>query len=1090
MKQKNLLRIATLFVFAMISVTTLKAQTLSAGDIAIIGVSVDDEEVLLVALSGIPSGESVFFTDDEWGGSSFNSGEGFYEWITPAISAGTTFTLTKTSTTAGGTITQKAGSMTFSNSGDGFYLYQTSTNIYNTGTYTVLGFAGEDSGDAGTLTGTGLVIGTNAIYFGGDNGIYNGTRVGNDKAGYLALIYDNANWATSGSSQTFDTTDFVLSTDPLISFDAETSSVNETDVDEITSGIPVTLTNYDTSVTITPTVNGSSTADPADYTIDLTPLTFSADETLSIPLTIHDDIDFIDETIIIDFTVTTGTADLGTSQHTVTITDDELAPSIGFDTATSDVDETNATFNVLIPVTVANYSSEQIDISIAASGTADGTDYTLNTASLSFSADGSQNVSLDINDDADTDSETVILTITETSSITGLVISQSTHTVTITDDEVPPAPTAGTVFITEVSEGNSTNTEFIEIYNNSNESVSMSTSKIVMFGSTVYDFIPTDIGTSSIPARGFLIITRGGDQTTFEAEHGALNANTAFIEGSSGMYFGAGTARRWQLWVGGTENTADGTLIDDTDAEVGGDGKRHYQNIFTGDFILDSDHTTATPGALEYLVYSGGAWVNSVAMDGTTVSKDAYFYDDFTLASNSSINNIGISSGHLLTINDGTSLLVADTSSGNVTYNRNLTYDADKTKAWYLVSSPVNGEIMTDMISNNTFATSGANIGFAPYDNSQADANNRWAYFGNTAVDALVNGKGYTAKLGAAGTLSFTGTLNTGDIAIGLTQGSNNFNLIGNPYASFIDNGTFLTANTDELEHEEVYIWNQATIQYDTKVSGVPFKIAPGQGFFVEAKTTNDITFTTALQSNEAPDTFQKSTARPEVQLFMDNGDASRYLKVYYIDGTTTGFDNGYDGKLFGGVPQPFALYTHLVSDSEGENFQIQSLPNSDYENMVIPVGITAEADKEITFTAEALNLPSELKVFLEDRQTNSYTRLDEANANYKVTLTEALNGIGRFYLHTAAKSTLNIDAISIESISVYKTTNTNLRVVGVSQGKATVKLFNILGKQVLNTTFTSNGVQDISLPNLATGIYIVQLETEAGKLNKKITLE
>jgi hypothetical protein len=223
----------------------------------------------------------------------------------------------------------------------------------------------------------------------------------------------------------------------------------------------------------------------------------------------------------------------------------------------------------------------------------------------------------------------------------------------------------------------------------------------------------------------------------------------------------------------------------------------------------------------------------------------------------------------------------------------------------------------------------------------------------------------------------------------------------------------------------------------------------------------------------------------------MNNGGASRYLKVYYIDGTTTGFDNGYDGKLFGGVPQPFALYSHLVSDSKGENFQIQSLPNSDLESMVIPVGIIADAGKEITFTAQALNLPSELKVFLEDREANSYTRLDEANANYKVTLDEALNGVGRFFLHTSAnKSTLDIDTVSLDNISIYNTNNSNLRIVGLSQGKASIKLFNILGKQVLNTTFTSNGVQNISLPNLATGIYIVQLETEAGKLNKKITLE
>ena len=105
----------------------------------------------------------------------------------------------------------------------------------------------------------------------------------------------------------------VASTDPTVTFDATTSTVNETDIDIVTTGIPVTFTNYTADATITPTVNASSTADATDYTIDLTPLTFTADGTLNIPLTIKEDADFLDETIIIDFTVTSGTCLLYTS---------------------------------------------------------------------------------------------------------------------------------------------------------------------------------------------------------------------------------------------------------------------------------------------------------------------------------------------------------------------------------------------------------------------------------------------------------------------------------------------------------------------------------------------------------------------------------------------------------------------------------------------------------------------------------------------------------------------------------------------------------------------------------------------------------
>ena len=41
-----------------------------------------------------------------------------------------------------------------------------------------------------------------------------------------------------------------------------------------------------------------------------------------------------------------------------------------------------------------------------------------------------------------------------------------------------------------------------------------------------------------------------------------------------------------------------------------------------------------------------------------------------------------------------------------------------------------------------------------------------------------------------------------------------------------------------------------------------------------------------------------------------------------------------------------------------------------------------------------------------------------------------------------------------------------------------------------MNNSFESNGVVDVTLPNLAKGIYLVQLETEKGNLTKKIILE
>ncbi len=485
---------------------------------------------------------------------------------------------------------------------------------------------------------------------------------------------------------------------------------------------------------------------------------------------------------------------------------------------------------------------------------------------------------------------------------------------------------------------------------------------------------------------------------------------------------------------------------------------------------------------------------------------------DITITDDISVNNLTINAGESLditgnltnnttTIGSGASLKVSGTSTGNVTYNRNLA-----TTNWYLVSSPVVGQGIANFYTNETPALgtgtgNAQNVAIATYDNSQTLTTDRYVYYtegqvdgedGDDTTDNFGNGIGYSVKLQSSQDISFTGTVRTDNagVSVTLAQGGamgNNINLLGNPYLAFINSTTFINAESTNLE-STFWMWNGSS--YDTRTTGTHpnFMIAPAQGFFVEAKTTNAVTFTEANQSHTT-DNFQKSTnTRPEIKLNLSNGPKNSKTELFYIDGTTTGFDNGFDGKMFGGVSHDFAVYTDLVSNSVGTKYAVQSLPNTDFENMIVPLGVITNTG-EITFSVEALNLPSDIKVFLEDRNTNTFTRLDQANSKYTVSLNETTNEIGRFYLHTKS-SVLNIDTNKLENVSIYKTNNSTLRVTGLSDTNSNVKLFNILGKQVMNTSFKSNGVSNISLPKLATGVYIVQLETEKGKLNKKIILE
>ncbi len=451
------------------------------------------------------------------------------------------------------------------------------------------------------------------------------------------------------------------------------------------------------------------------------------------------------------------------------------------------------------------------------------------------------------------------------------------------------------------------------------------------------------------------------------------------------------------------------------------------------------------------------------------------------------------------------------TGIGNVSYHRYLTSN------WHLIGSPVSGKNISDFSGNVN--TSGNKYAIAPYENNVVSAS-RWNYYTGatgagtgtnplTTAGTFTKAKGYSIQKNSNGTLNFSGTLNINDAGetITITDGGDNpagnrWNLISSPYTAALKGGSstdetnsFLRVNIDastlDPARAGLTVWNGTA--YVEKAVDDDFFIAPGQAFFVHAPNGGgtSASFTEAMQTHQTGNIFLKSNSSyPELILSISDNTKNSSTKIRYIKNRTTGLDIGSDIGTFTGDNSNFKVFTHLVNNSEGVDFAIQALPNMNYDNMVIPVGVNAEAGKEITFSMSTSNFSSDLKIYLEDRLTNTYTRLDENNSNYSITLTENLNGIGRFYIYTAS-SALNIDKqLLLENISIYKLDNNSIRIAGLSQGKVSVELFNLIGKQVLNSSFTSNGVKDIILPKLSSGVYVVKLQTENGELNKKIILE
>jgi hypothetical protein len=684
-------------------------------------------------------------------------------------------------------------------------------------------------------------------------------------------------------------------------------------------------------------------------------------------------------------------------------------PTVGFDAATSTETETQTTFtSATIPITVSNYSDTQIDIDVTATlGTAEAEDFDFTSpTALSFTANGSQTITLDINDDDDADDETIIITITETSAVTGLVISQATHTVTVTDDD------------------------------------------------TNWD---------------------GSEDGLWE------------------------TAANWTNGLPGATNNV--TIV----------------NVGTAP-IIGTDISAVVKNMT--IAHAGGLTINA---GNLTIEGNLTIADGSNLTSNSVFTG-------LKTIDAATVILkgtYTSASANQFIYNTE-TFN-DDTSGWTLVSSPAVGEVINgddgfalfNKLQKNT-SGDGTKFGIAPYDNSEGDPEERWKYYTNNDFTvanfpggqdiSMENGKGYSVLPSTAGgnqtkgKLRFKGAIAAGNVQIAITNNTagdpndestlnpfvgNAYNLIGNPYPSFISGNIFLDAVSTQLSQQTIWFWDKATDVYIAVNNTSNRFISPAQGFFVESKAAGgNVTFTDAMQSHQASAVFnKKENVRPEIQLNISNNGISKNTAIYYYDNKTSGFDSGYDSSMFGGVPSSLAVYTKLVATDDKRNLAIQTLPTSNYETMVIPVGVKAAENSEVTFSASAINLPEGINLYIEDRVNNTVTRLDTANPEYKTTVIKNTTE-GRFYLHTKTEAVLNTQTAILNTVSFFKTSNNNLKIKGLQKGETTISLFNILGKNVMNTSFEASSVKNIALPNLASGIYIVKLQTKEGSLNKKIILE
>jgi len=339
------------------------------------------------------------------------------------------------------------------------------------------------------------------------------------------------------------------------------------------------------------------------------------------------------------------------------------------------------------------------------------------------------------------------------------------------------------------------------------------------------------------------------------------------------------------------------------------------------------------------------------------------------------------------------------------------------------------------------------------------------------------------------------------------------WNLIGNPYPSYLDAAKFLAANSGPMEDsaEAIYAYNSAaysggaattgnyTIINVATIAAFPgenFNIAPGQGFFVPADITpanfsGTINFTTGPTAADD----MRTTSGSDDYIAGRNNDLTYVLKLalntdatasfFFNDNASRGLDTGYDAKAFGGDTP---IFSHLIEDNTGQPMALQALAISDLSDVSIPLGVNANQGEQLTFEIGETNLPSSIAVYLDDTIANTSTLLN--TGEYTVTPNTNLNGTGRFYLRFT-QSTLSTLNPSLDNLNIYSNKNDKTIVIAGQLTEATtVKLHDIQGRLV-NTTFLENTTRlhAIDVSNLNAGIYVVQLENGSQNKTQKVII-
>lgn len=449
------------------------------------------------------------------------------------------------------------------------------------------------------------------------------------------------------------------------------------------------------------------------------------------------------------------------------------------------------------------------------------------------------------------------------------------------------------------------------------------------------------------------------------------------------------------------------------------------------------------------------------------------------------------------------------TVTGIVKVNQRFTgLTGSSTRPWWYVSSPVSGATAA------VFNVAGLKNKMTSYDETVPGY--RTQFSSNTT--ALTPGVGYVVYIGGNdSTYTFTGgSLNTGAISIpvtrtGTTAEKRGFNLIGNPYPSYLDWGQVDTTNVLSTIWYRSFSSAGKTMVFDTYNGklGIAINnsnngntlsqyIPPMQAFWVKVRSEKanvsglTVNFTNAMRSHQSSSVAgllrsPKSTDQKILRLQVSNGINSDQTVIATNANASNGFDD-YDSPKMSNdnvaIPEIYTL-------AGTEMLAINGL-NSISADEQLPLGFKTDTLNNFTIQAtQVSNFDAGTRIILKDNVLA--TEQDITDGTPYSFSSNVANTTSRFTLiFKSPSTTTGLSNQLNDKLGMYVYKNSNNQIVvhcatGYENQEGTITVCNAIGQKLVCVGTT--GASTVIQTPFGSGVYFVTLNVAGEISTKKVIL-